>query len=85
MCIRDRLCSADRLAEVDGADEVAAVSLHPLGASVPGLPPRVRDHASEVRVHGDHRDLHLSIRRQRQMCIRDRSRCRHVEDTGRVS
>lgn len=47
------LCSADRLAEVDGADEVAAVSLHPLGASVPDLPPEVRDHASEVRVHGD--------------------------------
>ena len=22
--------------------------------------------------HGDHRDLHLSLRRQRQMCIRDR-------------
>ena len=48
------LCSADLLAEVDGADEVAAVSLHPLGASVPGLPPGVRDHTSEVRVHGDH-------------------------------
>ncbi|MDQ3987590.1 MAG: TIGR03089 family protein [Actinomycetota bacterium] len=54
------LCSADRLAEVGGADgvdspdEVAAVSLHPLGASVPGLPPGVRDHTSEVRVHGDH-------------------------------
>lgn len=48
------LCPAGRLAEVDGAGEVAAVSLHPLGASVPDLPPGVRDHASEVRVHGDH-------------------------------
>ena len=47
------LCSADRLAEMDGLDEVAAVSLHPLGGSVPDLPPGVRDHASEVRVHGD--------------------------------
>ena len=26
-------------------------------------------------VRGDHRDLHLSIRRQRQMCMRDRCRC----------
>ena len=48
------LCSADRLPAVAGPDEVAAVSLHPLGASVPDLPPGVRDHASEVRVHGDH-------------------------------
>ena len=29
------------------------------------------DYAAQV--YGDHRDLHLSIRRQRQMCIRDRS------------
>jgi len=26
-----------------------------------------------VEESGDHRDLHLSIRRQRQMCIRDRT------------
>src|SRR5450759_3928460 len=27
-----------------------------------------------LKKNGDHRDLHLSIRRQRQMCIRDRYR-----------
>ena len=26
---------------------------------------------SLLGIYGDHRDLHLSIRRQRQMCIRD--------------
>lgn len=48
------LCPAARLDEVGGAAEVAAVSLDPLGAGVPGLPAEVRDHATEVRVHGDH-------------------------------
>ena len=27
---------------------------------------------SLLGIYGDHRDLHLSLRRQRQMCIRDR-------------
>ncbi len=47
------LCGVERMADADGAAEVAAVSLDALGAGVPVLPPGVRDYASEVRVHGD--------------------------------
>lgn len=47
------LCPVDRLAETAEADEVAAVSLDPLGAGVPVLPGRARDYAGEVRAHGD--------------------------------
>lgn len=47
------LCGVDRLADAEPADEVAAVSLDALGAGVPVLPPGVRDHAGEVRLHGD--------------------------------
>lgn len=46
--------TADRVVELHGADEVAVVSLDPLGAGVRGLPPGVHDHATEARVHGDH-------------------------------
>jgi uncharacterized protein (TIGR03089 family) len=37
-----------------GVDEVLAVSLHPLGAPLPHVPPLVGDHAREVPGHGDH-------------------------------
>lgn len=47
------LCGVDRIAEAEGADEVAAVSLDALGMSIAVLPPGVRDYAGEVRVHGD--------------------------------
>lgn len=47
------LCGAERVADGEGAGELAAVSLDALGAGVPVLPPGVRDYATEVRVHGD--------------------------------
>jgi uncharacterized protein (TIGR03089 family) len=47
------LCGVERIADAEGADEVAAVSLDALGMGVAVLPPGVRDYASEVRVHGD--------------------------------
>lgn len=37
-----------------GVDEVLAVSLHPLGAPLPSVPPMVGDHAREVPGYGDH-------------------------------
>lgn len=37
-----------------GVEDVLAVSLHPLGAPLPSLPPLVLDHAREVPGHGDH-------------------------------
>jgi len=37
-----------------GADDVLAVSLHPLGAPLPAVPPMVLDHGREVPGHGDH-------------------------------
>ena len=37
-----------------GVDDVLAVSLHPLGAPLPAVPPMVLDHAREVPGHGDH-------------------------------
>jgi uncharacterized protein (TIGR03089 family) len=37
-----------------GVDDVLAVSLHPLGAPLPAVPPFVLDHAREVPGHGDH-------------------------------
>lgn len=37
-----------------GVDDVLAVSLHPLGAPLPAVPPLVLDHAREVPGHGDH-------------------------------
>jgi uncharacterized protein (TIGR03089 family) len=36
-----------------GADVVVALSLHALGAGIPGLPAGVVDYATEVRLHGD--------------------------------
>ncbi|MPZ66721.1 MAG: TIGR03089 family protein [Pseudonocardiaceae bacterium] len=47
------LCGVERVADAEGAGELAAVSLDALGAGVPVLPPGVRDYASEVRGHGD--------------------------------
>lgn len=47
------LCGVERVADAEGAGELAAVSLDALGAGVPVLPPGVRDYASDVRVHGD--------------------------------
>jgi len=47
------LCGVAQVSELTGADEVAVVGLDALGRGVPGLPPGVRDYASEVRVHGD--------------------------------
>lgn len=46
------LCAAAQVARTD-AEEVAVVGLDALGRGVPGLPPGVRDYASEVRIHGD--------------------------------
>jgi uncharacterized protein (TIGR03089 family) len=37
-----------------GLAEVLAVSLHPLGAPLPSVPPMVGDHGREVPGHGDH-------------------------------
>lgn len=37
-----------------GVDEVLAVSLHPLGAPLPSVPPMVGDHARDVPGYGDH-------------------------------
>jgi uncharacterized protein (TIGR03089 family) len=37
-----------------GVDDVLAVSLHPLGAPLPAVPPLVLDHARDVPGHGDH-------------------------------
>lgn len=37
-----------------GVEDVLAVSLHPLGAPLPAVPPLVLDHAREVPGHGDH-------------------------------
>ena len=36
-------------------------------------------------LYGDHRDLHLSIRRQRQMCIRDRNKEHKVTQVNKVN
>jgi uncharacterized protein (TIGR03089 family) len=37
-----------------GADEVLALSGHPLGARLPAVPPGVTDYAAEVPSYGDH-------------------------------
>ena len=37
-----------------GVGDVLAVSLHPLGAPLPSVPPMVGDHARDVPGHGDH-------------------------------
>lgn len=37
-----------------GVDDVLAVSLHPLGVPLPGVPPMVLDHARELPSYGDH-------------------------------
>jgi uncharacterized protein (TIGR03089 family) len=47
------LCGVDRIADVIGSGEVAALGLDALGLGIAVLPPGVRDFASEVRVHGD--------------------------------
>lgn len=48
------LCAPDAVtAAVTGADEVAVVSLDPLGAGVSDPPAGVLDYAGEVRAHGD--------------------------------
>lgn len=54
------LCTADRLAEADGAvgmdggtGEVAVLSLDPFGKPAADLPVGVTDYATAVRVHGD--------------------------------
>jgi uncharacterized protein (TIGR03089 family) len=51
-CDAERLDTALAAASSDGAT-VAALSLHALGAGLPGLPAGVVDYATEVRVHGD--------------------------------
>ncbi|MCX5044524.1 TIGR03089 family protein [Aldersonia sp. NBC_00410] len=38
---------------VSNAPEIAVLSLDPLGAPVPGLPPGITDYATSVRMHGD--------------------------------
>jgi len=47
------LATAARIDEAEGAGEVAALSLDPLGAPMPDLPIGVTDFATSVRVHGD--------------------------------
>ena len=47
------LTTPDRVDEAD-ADDVLALSGHPLGAPCTGLPPSVADYAREVPGHGDH-------------------------------
>lgn len=47
------LVTADRIDEADGIDEVAALSLDPMGLPVRDLPIGVTDYATSVRVHGD--------------------------------
>jgi uncharacterized protein (TIGR03089 family) len=48
------LCTANRLAEADGAaGEVVALSLDPFGKPVAELPPGVTDYATSVRVQAD--------------------------------
>lgn len=50
-CDVERLDTA--LAASSGGATVAALSLHALGAGLPGLPAGVVDYATEVRAHGD--------------------------------
>jgi uncharacterized protein (TIGR03089 family) len=47
------LCGLDRVADAEGADELAAVGLDALGMGLAVLPSGVRDFATEIRVHGD--------------------------------
>jgi uncharacterized protein (TIGR03089 family) len=47
------LCGVDRVADAEGADELAAVGLDALGMGLAVLPSGVRDFATEIRVHGD--------------------------------
>jgi uncharacterized protein (TIGR03089 family) len=47
------LCGVDRVADAEGADELAAVGLDALGMGLTVLPSGVRDFATEIRVHGD--------------------------------
>jgi uncharacterized protein (TIGR03089 family) len=47
------LVTPDRLDEVDGVAEVAALSLDPMGMPVRDLPIGVTDFATSVRAHGD--------------------------------
>jgi uncharacterized protein (TIGR03089 family) len=47
------LCAVDRIADAEGAHELAALGLDALGAGIAVLPPGVRDFTSEIRVHGD--------------------------------
>ncbi|MET7773273.1 TIGR03089 family protein [Nocardia sp. NPDC005366] len=47
------LVTADRLDDVDGVPEVAALSLDPMGGPVRDLPLGITDFATAVRVHGD--------------------------------
>jgi uncharacterized protein (TIGR03089 family) len=47
------LCGVDRVADAEGADELAAVALDALGMGLAVLPSGVRDFATEIRVHGD--------------------------------
>jgi uncharacterized protein (TIGR03089 family) len=51
-CDAERLDTALATASSGGAT-VAALSLHALGAGLPGLPAGVVDYATEVRAHGD--------------------------------
>ncbi|HZS22802.1 MAG TPA: TIGR03089 family protein [Pseudonocardiaceae bacterium] len=47
------LCGVAQISEVTESEELVAVGLDALGRGITGLPPRVRDFATEVRVHGD--------------------------------
>lgn len=47
------LVTAGRIDDADGIDEVAALSLDPLGAPIRDLPVGITDFATAVRVHGD--------------------------------
>jgi len=47
------LVTAERLDEVDGVAEVAALSLDPMGMPVRDLPIGITDFATSVRAHGD--------------------------------
>lgn len=47
------LVTSAGLDAVGNTPEIAVLSLDPLGAPVPGLPPGITDYATSVRMHGD--------------------------------
>jgi uncharacterized protein (TIGR03089 family) len=47
------MCTADRLAEADDAQEVVALSLDAFGRPIDNLPPGITDYATSVRMQAD--------------------------------